>query len=252
MQSLDDLLSHHSLVTFRYYAQHAGLPVTDAKEALREYADSHKGEVHVVHLLGGQRKTESGDGPLEYKLVPEEQLEETKELFEPLTACHPYSIHAKKAESGEKLFLLNHGQDRDLYDELRATSSSNCLLDNRWAAVKCSAATLRPKKAPKKAPAAPPPPPPKAAASSSASSALAAKAFGSSSSPSASKPKEAAAKPTKEAAKPAAPSKLGAALSKNSAKVEVEPAEAKPAMSMAELRKMAEPFHHSCNCTAPR
>ena len=34
MQSLDDLLSHHSLVTFRYYAQHAGLPVTDAKEAL--------------------------------------------------------------------------------------------------------------------------------------------------------------------------------------------------------------------------
>ena len=148
MQSLDDLLSHHSLVTFRYYAQHAGLPVTDAKEALREYADSHKGEVHVVHLLGGQRKTESGDGPLEYKLVPEEQLEETKELFEPLTACHPYSIHAKKAESGEKLFLLNHGQDRDLYDELRATSSSNCLLDNRWAAVKCSAATLRPKKAP--------------------------------------------------------------------------------------------------------
>ena len=87
MQSLDDLLSHHSLVTFRYYAQHAGLPVTDAKEALREYADSHKGEVHVVHLLGGQRKTESGDGPLEYKLVPEEQLEKTKELFEPLTAC---------------------------------------------------------------------------------------------------------------------------------------------------------------------
>ena len=108
MSSVKSLLAEHSLVTFRFYAQEAGVPASEAKDALRSYAEAHPGEVHVVHLLGGVRKAEGGEGALEYKLVPEAELEEAKALFEPLTACHPYSLHATPPTSGEPLFLLNH------------------------------------------------------------------------------------------------------------------------------------------------
>jgi hypothetical protein len=118
--SLDELLSQNKLVTFRFLAQHAGVPVAEAKNALQKYADAHRGSAHLVFLLGGVRKTEKGDGPLEYKLVAEERLDVAKEFYAPLTACHPYSLHVAPAESGEALFLLNHSQDRSLYEKVRA------------------------------------------------------------------------------------------------------------------------------------
>ena len=84
---------------------------------------------------------------MQYQLVPEENLTKGKAAFEPVTSCHAYSLHAARATSGEALYVLNHGQDRQLYDDLK--KSPNCLLDNRWAAVKCPAAVMRPAKAPK-------------------------------------------------------------------------------------------------------
>ena len=100
---VDELLSKHSVLTFRFLAQEAEMPVSDAKAALEAYAKENEGKCHVVYLLGGLL-----DGGLKYKLVPEDSLEAGKEQFAELTACHPYSIHAKPATSGEPLFLLNH------------------------------------------------------------------------------------------------------------------------------------------------
>ena len=205
---LAKLLDEHSMVTFRYLAQHMGMPVTDAKDALEAYAKAHHGEVHAVYLVSAA--SESG---LSYKLVAEEHLEEaSKGQF---SAIHPYSLHAKPATgSGEALFILNHTQDRKLYNAL-SKDGSNCLLDNRWSAVKCPQATLRPNKRPRASasPSAAAPPAPAAAskpsAASAASAAAAAAAFASSSSSSKAQASKTAAK---TAAKPApAPAKEPAA-----------------------------------------
>lgn len=67
---LDELLSEHSLVTFRYYAQHASIPVSRAKEILKAYAEVHRpkkgvapeGVVYAVYLLGGTIKDGRGCG----------------------------------------------------------------------------------------------------------------------------------------------------------------------------------------------
>ena len=120
---LDSLLSKHSLVTFRFYAQHAGLPSAEAKVALQSYADEHCG-VHTVYLVGGMRKVEGRAGMLEYKLVPDEKLDAAKDQFESLTACHAYSLHAAPVTSGEPLYILNHTQDRKLFDEARQLGNS--------------------------------------------------------------------------------------------------------------------------------
>ena len=161
-EAIDELLSQHSVCTFRFYAQHAGVPASEAKEAFQTYAEERQGKVHVVHLLGGVLKSAGVDGALQYQLVPDDKLEAAKELFEPVTACHPYSLHAQPATSGEPLFILNHTQDRKLYDKLEQ-GAANCLLDNRWSAVKCPAATVKPRAPVRKAapPPAPPPPAPK-------------------------------------------------------------------------------------------
>ena len=52
-EAIDELLSQHSVCTFRFYAQHAGVPASEAKEAFQTYAEERQGKVHVVHLLGG-------------------------------------------------------------------------------------------------------------------------------------------------------------------------------------------------------
>ena len=129
MQDITKLLDVHSVCTFRFYAQHAKISAAEAKEALRSYAEANEGKVHVVHLLGGFTK---GDSGLQYKLVKEEQLEAAKEQFETVTACHPYSVHAAPATSDEPLFILNHSQERSLYDKVRnlpcyaARKKNNC------------------------------------------------------------------------------------------------------------------------------
>ena len=56
MADVAELLSQHSLVTFRFYAQHNDVPVSEAKDALREYADANRGKIHVVYLVGGASK----------------------------------------------------------------------------------------------------------------------------------------------------------------------------------------------------
>lgn len=55
-EDLSELLAQNSLVTFRFYAQHANVPVGQAKKLLQEYADANKGQVHVVFLVGGVLK----------------------------------------------------------------------------------------------------------------------------------------------------------------------------------------------------
>jgi hypothetical protein len=155
-KSLSQLLSKHSLVTFRFLAQHSELPVSEAKDVLQRFVDSNKDKVHAVYLVGGMMGESS---VIQYKLVPADNLADAKAQFDPLTACHPYSVHAAPATSGEPLYILNQTQDRELYEKL--SDGPNCLLDNRWAAVKCPAPTIRERKA-KPPPAAPPPPRPKA------------------------------------------------------------------------------------------
>jgi len=166
-EELEELLSQNELVTFRYYAQHASVPVSRAKEVLRSYAEAHRpkkgvatdGVVHAVYLLGGSVK--DGNGAMKYRLVSEEHLTDAKATFEPLTACHIYSLHTAKATSGEPLYVLNQTQDRKLYDTLG--KGPNCLLDNRWSSVKCAAAVVRKRKARAEPPAAVAPPPKPAA-----------------------------------------------------------------------------------------
>jgi hypothetical protein len=156
-EELDELLTEHSLVTFRYYAQHAGVPVSRAKEVLQTYADARTrtvDRVHVVYLVGGIPKSEGANGcagrppphgrrvegaldeschppplhrcaplrrsSMQYKLVPQERLNDEKETFSPLTACHAYSVHSAKPQSGEALYVLNQTQDRNLYDKVSA------------------------------------------------------------------------------------------------------------------------------------
>lgn len=139
-----ELLSQHSLVTFRFYAQHAGVPVADAKEALTEYAAANKGKVNTTFLVGGTTKAEGqSTGAMAYKLVAEANLDEAKAQFESVSSCHPYALHAaaEPPTSSEPLYILNQTQDRKLYDEL--AQGPNCLLDNRWASVKGPAVTQK-------------------------------------------------------------------------------------------------------------
>ena len=81
---------------------------------------------------------------MQYKLVREEALEAAKAGFESVTACHVYSLHAGPPTSGEALYLLNHAQDRKLYEKLPGTP--NCMLDNRWSSIKCPSAVVRERK----------------------------------------------------------------------------------------------------------
>ena len=86
-----ELLSQHSLVTFRFYAQHAGVPVSDAKEALASYAAANPGKVTTTFLVGGVRKAEGDDAAsnaLSFKLVPEADLDDAKAQFESVSSCH--------------------------------------------------------------------------------------------------------------------------------------------------------------------
>ena len=89
---LAEILSQHSLVTFRYYAQHVGMPVADAKQALSEYAAANKGKVTTTFLLAGVPKGDTSR--TSYKLVAEADLDEAKAQFQSVTSCHTYSLHA--------------------------------------------------------------------------------------------------------------------------------------------------------------
>ena len=144
MSDVAELLSQNSLVTFRFYAQHASVSVSEAKKVLQEYADANKGKVHTTYLVGGMCKSEAVKKGMQYKLVAEDALDDAKAEFEQVTACHPYSLHAAPATSSEPLYILNQTQDRQLYDKL--SHGPNCLLDNRWAAVKGPDVTMRKRK----------------------------------------------------------------------------------------------------------
>lgn len=57
-EALAGLLDEHSLVTFRYFAQHVGVPVSAAKEALESYAEAN--DAAATFLVGGTRKGAAG------------------------------------------------------------------------------------------------------------------------------------------------------------------------------------------------
>ena len=133
---LSEALASNQLVTFRWYAQQYGVPAEEAKATLQEYVDAND-SLHAVYLLAGRVK---GDNRVQYKLVEAAKLDEAKQAFESVT-CHVYSVHAAKPSSGEAMWSLNHQQDRGLYAQLGR--ETNCLIDNRWSAVKCRQAVLR-------------------------------------------------------------------------------------------------------------
>ena len=141
--ALDAVLDEQRVVTFRYLAQHHGMPVEKAKKALQAYAKAHAGSVHALYMVGGARGGDAGG--LEFKLVPEAEVEGAAADYEgSLLARHVYSLHAaapEGASAGEALWSLNHGQDRELYAQLGR--EANCLIDNRWGAIKCRAAVVR-------------------------------------------------------------------------------------------------------------
>ena len=71
--ALDAVLDEQRVVTFRYLAQHHGMPVEKAKKALQAYAKAHAGSVHALYMVGGARGGDAGG--LEFKLVPEAEVE---------------------------------------------------------------------------------------------------------------------------------------------------------------------------------
>lgn len=109
------LLDQNNLLTFRYLAQRVDVSANEAKEALKGYAKRYD-SVRAVYLVGGVPKNEANGSSMRYTLVQDDKLDATKAAFEPLTACHLYSLHSGGATSGEALYILNHGQDRELYD----------------------------------------------------------------------------------------------------------------------------------------
>ena len=74
--------------------------------------------------------------------MPEDRLEAVKASFEPLTAEHVYSLASSDKVSNADMSNLSQQQDAQLFAQLK--TSPNCLIDNRWANIKCSAA-LAPK-----------------------------------------------------------------------------------------------------------
>ena len=149
-EQLAALLDEHSLVTYRYYAQHADVSVTDAKEALRAYHEANAGSgLTAIYMVGGSRA--GGNGGMGYELVPYDALDLAKERYES-PSCHLYSLGAPKALSNDAIFLLNHGQDRRLYEEVRARP-----LSRLWGAWGDGHALCR---AHARCPPPPPPPPP--------------------------------------------------------------------------------------------
>eukprot|EP00316_Scyphosphaera_apsteinii_P023247 CAMPEP_0119311670 /NCGR_PEP_ID=MMETSP1333-20130426/23324_1 /TAXON_ID=418940 /ORGANISM="Scyphosphaera apsteinii, Strain RCC1455" /LENGTH=572 /DNA_ID=CAMNT_0007316105 /DNA_START=33 /DNA_END=1751 /DNA_ORIENTATION=+ len=140
-EELAALLDEQHSVTYRWYAQHKEISMEDAKVALQGYASKCDADgLYVVHLLGGITRA----GRQEFKLVSAYQLETARVEFSQLTTDHIYSIHVPRPESGEDICTINREQDTALYDQLRQrVETSNCLIDNRWSAIKCKAAVLR-------------------------------------------------------------------------------------------------------------
>ena len=120
--ALDAVLDEQRVVTFRYLAQHHGMPVEKAKKALQAYAKAHAGSVHALYMVGGARGGDAGG--LEFKLVPEAEVEGAAADYEgSLLARHVYSLHAaapEGASAGEaeaagavRRVAGQHGQHRD-------------------------------------------------------------------------------------------------------------------------------------------
>lgn len=60
LAEMSALLDEQELITFRWYAQQAELPVEQAKLRLLEYAKQHKHSVRVVYLVRGTIEAEGG------------------------------------------------------------------------------------------------------------------------------------------------------------------------------------------------
>ena len=141
-EDVAEALATNQLVTFRWFAQQYDVPAEQAKSVLQSYAADHDGEVSTVYLVGGSVKGDDS-GRMQYKLVEATKLDETRQTLES-TTCHVYSLHSsapRSAADGEALWSLNHQQDRAMY--MKLGHESNCLIDNRWSAVKCSQAVVR-------------------------------------------------------------------------------------------------------------
>ena len=140
-ETLAALLDEQAVVTFRFFAQHADISVMQAKEVFESYEQENK-DVAGVYLVGGVVKGDAS-GRMEFKLVEKPGLDAVEALFEAPTS-HLYSLGAGAASkvTNDALYLCNQAQDRSLYEGLRR--APNCLMDNRWSAVKCEAAVVIP------------------------------------------------------------------------------------------------------------
>ncbi|EOD20169.1 hypothetical protein EMIHUDRAFT_242333 [Emiliania huxleyi CCMP1516] len=135
LEEIDAMLGEQQSVSARWYARRADLPVDEARALLKSYLSARAGSASGVFLVSG----EAASGGRVVRLAEADELERTRAGFASVTTEQLYSVHAPALASDasrkyEPLASLAAAQDAQLYEE--ASGETNCLLDNRWAAIR--------------------------------------------------------------------------------------------------------------------
>ncbi|KAJ7375535.1 DNA polymerase delta subunit 3, partial [Desmophyllum pertusum] len=99
--NLDEFVNDEDkIVTYKWLSRTLSVPVNKAKQMLYAFVQKQKASkaashLNITYIIGG-RCSVNGDIVHRYVITQDENLEETKKTFSPVTSLHIYSIQKCK------------------------------------------------------------------------------------------------------------------------------------------------------------
>ncbi|XP_078381074.1 uncharacterized protein LOC144663867 isoform X2 [Oculina patagonica] len=132
--NLDEFVNDEDkIVTYKWLSRTLSVPANKAKQMLYAFVQKQKAaksasHLNITYIIGG-RSSVDGEIVQRYVITQDENLEETKKTFSPVTSLHIYSIQKCKLKDSNSLYTVD-------YDIQQQHNNEN----NRWSHIHCAAA----------------------------------------------------------------------------------------------------------------